>query len=369
MIVIVGGGICGLSIGWRLAQAGCPVTVFERDLAGRGASWAAAGMLAVNGEAEPGEEKLLPLLKASQALWPDFAAELEAASDRSVNYRRDGALAVALDRDEEERLKFLYDYQRSQGLPVEWLPGSEVRRLEPHLSGRVLAGVFSAEDHQVDNRLAVAALREAFLRAGGVLRENAPVAGIVVENGRATGILTDGERHLADTVVLAAGAWSRNLPGLPEAARPPVRPVKGQMLALDMPADRPLVTHVVVRPDVYLVPRNDGRLLVGATAEEMNFDTRLTAGGLYELLRHAWEVLPGIYDLPVAEAWAGLRPTSRDDAPILGPGPLPGLVYATGHHRNGILLAPITAEVVANYILTGKLAEEARPFTMERFTR
>lgn len=367
MIAIIGGGICGLSIGWRLAQAGRDVTVFERDKAGRAASWAAAGMLAANAEAEPGEERLLPLLRLGQEMWPGFARELTAATGEGVGYREDGILVVALDRDDHERLKFTYDYQRGLGLPVAWLSGREARELEPHLSRRVQAAMLSERDHQVDNRRVMEALEKAFRQAGGRLRENAPVDEILVENGRASGVRVAGEAVMVDQVILAAGAWSRKLPGLPENARPPVRPVKGQMLALEGAPDRPLISHIVWGPDVYLVPRDDGRLLIGATVEELDFSTTLTAGGMLDLLRAGWETLPGIHDLPLAESWAGLRPTSRDDAPVLGPGPLPGLVYATGHHRNGILLAPITAQGIAHFVLTGELLPEIQPFTIDRF--
>ena len=379
MIVIVGGGISGLAIGWYLARAGRAVSVFERDAAGRGATWAAAGMLAAHVEAEPGEERLLPLLLESRAMWAEFGRDLEAASGLAVDYRDEGTLVVALDRDDTERLKFSYDYHRSMGLEMEWLSGAEARRLEPHLASGVAAGVFSPLDHQVDNRKAVVALKAAFVKAGGALREHAEVEEILVEGGAVRGVLVGGERVEAEAVVIAAGAWSRNLKGLPDHLRPPVRPVKGQMLSLVMPADAPLLRHVVWGPGTCLVPRKNGRLFVGATVEEMSFDTNMTAGGVYDLLRRAWETLPGIYDLPIDEMWAGLRPTSRDDAPLLGPvsGPLTGagevvgeaagLIMATGHHRNGILLAPITARAISHYILTGELGEDIKPFAPTRF--
>lgn len=367
MILIVGGGISGLAIGWRLAQTGRQVTIFERDRAGHAASWAAAGMLAANAEAEPGEEALLPLLHRSQKLWPAFARELHDETGIDVGYRSDGTLVVALDRDDGARLQFLFDYQKSLGLPVEWVTGREARTMEPHLARAVLCGVWSPFDHQVDNRLATAALSRAFRKAGGVLRENTPVDRVIVENGRATALVAGGDTVQGDAIVLAAGAWSRNLAGLPDDARPPVRPVKGQMIALEMDPTAALIHRVVWTPRVYLVPRHNGRLLIGATVEEMDFDTTMTAGGLHDLLRYAWEVLPAIYDLPVAETWAGLRPTSRDDAPILGPGPVAGLLYATGHHRNGILLAPVTADVLTRTVIDGRLPPEAAAFTLDRF--
>jgi len=366
-IAIVGAGLSGLSVGWYLARRGVEVTLFDSGRAGQGASWAAAGMLAPQVEAEPGEESLLPLLLHSRAAWPAFAAELEAASGQKLDYRDDGTLMVALDRDDAERLAFQRDYFTDQGLSVEWLSSREVQRLEPYLTRRVTAGLRSPLDHQVDNRKVVAALKAAFLAAGGHLRENCAVQEILTTGGKLSGLGTAEGEVSADCVVLAAGAWSHDIAGLPAAARPPVRPVKGQMAAVQMPAAAPLLRHVVWIPEGYLVPRLDGRLIVGGTVEEMGFDESLTAGGVMEVLRNAWEALPGIYDLPLIETWSGFRPTSRDDAPILGPCALPGLVMATGHHRQGVLLAPVTAEAVSAYILEGALPAVARPFTMARF--
>jgi glycine oxidase len=367
MIAIIGGGVCGLGIGWRLAQAGRPVTVVERGQAGMGASWAAAGMLAPQVEAEPSEEPLLALTLESRDLWSDFAAEVEAASEIKLDYRSQGTLVVALDRDDVERLRHRYDYQTSLGLELEWITGAEARRREPHLARGVSAAVFSALDHQVDNRKLTAALREAFVRAGGELLENTSAREVIHEGGRVTGLRLEDENLEADTVIVAAGPWSRDIPGLPEALRPPVRPLKGQMLAVQMPRGAPLLDHVVWGSDIYLVPRSDGRLLIGATVEEMGFDPSLTAGGMMDLLREAWEVLPGIYDLPIIESWVGFRPASRDDAPILGPTALAGLIMATGHHRNGILLAPITAQTIADCVLTGETPASILPFTLDRF--
>jgi glycine oxidase len=178
-----------------------------------------------------------------------------------------------------------------------------------------------------------------------------------------------GERRAADVVVLAAGAWSRELPGLPDAARPPVRPIKGQMLAVRMDPAAPLLRHVVWAPKAYLVPRGDGRLIVGATAEERGFDANLTAGGVLALLEGAWRALPGIEELPIDEMWVGFRPGSRDDAPILGPGSIDGLVYATGHHRNGILLTPVTADAVSEFVLGGRVPDVIAAFGPGRFAR
>ncbi len=367
-VAIIGAGVSGLGIGWRLAQAGCVVDVFDRGKAGMGASWAAAGMLAAQAEAEPGEDALLALNLDSQRRWPDFARELEAAAGRSLGYRDEGTLIVAMDRDDAEHLRFQFELQQRLGLGTQWLTGGRARRLEPFLSPNVTAAVFSPGDHQVENRFLAPALAAAFVAAGGTLHEDTSVDGIEIAAGRAVGIRVAEALVPADIVVLAAGAWSRGIPGLPEFARPPVRPLKGQMLALAMDARAPLLDHVLWVPGgVYLVPRRDGRLILGATVEEKGFEEALTAGGMLHLLREAWEALPGIDELRLVETWVGHRPTSRDDAPILGPGPIEGLVIATGHHRNGILLTPVTADAVSHYILSGTVPEAIRPFGPERF--
>ncbi len=367
MTIIVGAGICGLGIGWHLARAGHPVTVLERGEAGSGATWASAGMLAPRAEAEPTEDALIRLLLEGHAMWPDFAARLEAASGIEVDYRTEGTVVVALDRDDAERLRFQFELQQDLGLETEWLSGDAARRLEPHLAPAVTAAISSPLDHQVDNRKVAMALRAALLRAGATLREHSPVQEVVIKGGRVRGVRLADAELADDTVVVAAGAWSRDLPGLPAAARPPVRPVKGQTLALMMDRAAPLIRRVVWGPGIYLVPRRDGRLICGATVEEAGFDVTLTAGGLMDVLRRAWEVLPGIYDLPMVESWAGLRPTSRDDAPILGQSAVPGLIFATGHHRNGILLGPLTAWAVGELVLTGEMPASVRPFGPERF--
>lgn len=366
-IAIIGAGVIGLSIAWRLAQRGARVTVFERGAAGQGASHAAAGMLAASAEVEPGEEPLFALNRASKALWPDFAAALEAASGLSVDLRREGTLIVALTADDRARLQHHVAFQRGLGLAPEWLNALEARRREPHLNPSLSGAVFSPDDHQVDNRKVAAALRIAAERAGVTLRERAGVERILLEGARATGVIVGGYTHRADCIVLAAGAWSRAIEGL--SPPPPVRPVKGQMLALRMDARAPLLNHVVWAPGAYLVPRRDGRLLVGATVEEKGFDPHLTAGAHLSLLQSAWRVLPGVEELPIDEAWVGFRPGSRDDAPILGAGPIAGLVYATGHYRNGILLTPVTAQAIAALILEGRTDPLIAPFAIDRFTQ
>jgi glycine oxidase len=324
-------------------------------------------MLAAGIEAEPGEAALYALNRHSQELWPSFTAELEAVAGLTIGYRGEGTLAVALTRDDVAQLRFHYDYQRSLGIALDWLSGAEARRREPHLHPNLAAAVFSRSDHQVDNRRLVTALRRAFLAVGGRLHEHSPVSAVEITSGRVTALRLGEIRQPADIVVLAAGAWSTEIAGLPRSARPPVRPVKGQMLALRMDAAQPLLNHVVWSPKVYLVPRRDGRLIIGATTEERGFDASLTAGGILALLEGAWRAVPGIEELAIDEMWAGFRPGSRDDAPMLGPSPLAGLVLATGHHRNGILLTPVTADAVSRYILSGEVDEAIRPFAIDRF--
>jgi glycine oxidase len=368
--IVIGAGVIGLSIAWRLAQRGGAVTVFDQGTAGAGASHAAAGMLAICAEAEPGEESLVKLGRASQAMWPAFAREVEDAGGLPVDLRSEGTLLVALTADDQARLQHRLEFQQSLGLPVEWISRGAARRREPHLAPGIAGAVLSPEDHQVDNRKLVAALRVAAERAGVTIREQCAVARVLTSGGRATGVaLADGTQIEADAVVLAAGAWSRRIEGLPSDARAPVRPVKGQTIALRMDAAAPLIEHVVWAPGAYLVPRRDGRLIVGATVEEKGFDTALTAGGVLALLEAAWRALPAVEELAIDDMWVGHRPGSRDDAPILGASSVESLVYATGHYRNGILLTPITADAVARLVLDGAVDPVIAPFGIERFQR
>jgi glycine oxidase len=365
-VAIIGGGVIGLSIGWRLAGRGADVHVFERGKAGQGASWAAAGMLAAGCETEPGEAALGRLNHASLALWAGFAAELEAASGIEVGLRREGTLIIALNRDDVARLRHDYEFQTKQGVTLEWLTPAEAREREPHLAPQLAGAVFSQGDWQVDNRKLAEALARAFTSAGGTLHEDCPVTGVAMANARVSGIVTVSGAHSANCVVIASGAWS-GLLDLP-VDRLPVRPVKGQMLAVQMDPKAPLLRHVVWAPRAYLVPRLDGRLIIGATVEERGFDDKITAGGMFGLLDGAWRALPAIEDLPICESWVGFRPGSRDDAPILGPSGVGGLMIATGHHRNGILLTPVTADAMAATILDQRLDPRIEAFSDERFT-
>lgn len=365
-IAIVGGGTIGLALGFELVRQGTPAVVLDRGRAGRGTSWQAAGMLAPDAEIGFEELDLYRLNRESLRRWPAFARRVEAASGESVDYREEGTLIVADDRDSAEALRRLYSFQQEQGLQVEWLTGEEAREIEPYVAPRLSAAVFAPSDHQVDNRRFVEALRAAFQAEGGTLYENTPVEAVVPDTEVPTVITEDGGRIEADQVVVAAGVWSRQLEGL-EPVAPPVRPVKGQMIQVQR--ERPFdLQHVVRGPEAYLAPKSNGRIVIGATSEEKGFDTSVTAGGVYDLLEGAWEVVPGIYDLPIDEMWAGLRPASRDHAPLLGPAGAPGVHMATGHYRHGILLTPVTAEEMARLLRTGETSDWLEPFSPLRFS-
>ncbi|MGH1572545.1 glycine oxidase ThiO [Methylobacterium sp. P31] len=365
-IAIVGGGLIGLSTAWRLARAGRSVVVMERETIGAGASLAATGMLAPAAEHEPGSDPLLPLALDSLRRWPLFRDELEAEAGIAIDYRPDGTLVLAIGRDEVERLRFRYDLQRRSGLDAAWLPGSEVRRLEPGLRPSVTAGVHCPLDHQVDPRLVMGALAVACRRAGvSVLEQNA-VTALDWSGDRVTGIRAGDRRLAAETVVLASGAWSGEGGLLPETLALPVRPLKGQSLALRTTARTGTLGRMVWTEQVHMAPKSDGQLIVGATVEDCGFRPGVTAGGLYALLEGARRVLPGIEEMEVEAVWSGYRPTSDDDAPIIDE-LAPGLVAATGHHRNGYLLAPVTADAVADLVTRGALPDVARPFTRSRF--
>jgi len=365
-VVVVGGGVIGLGIAWRAAQAGLGVTVVD-STPGRGASWAAAGMLAPVTEVHYGEQPLLDLNLAAAARWRAFAAELQAFATRSVGYRRCGTLTVARDTDDHAALEDLYAFQTGLGLKVERLRGRECRQLEPGLAPSVRGGILASADHQVDNRALVAALLVACERAG-VRHIARRVAAVRVEGERASGVvLAGGEPLGAGTVVLAAGCWSGTLPGLPPGLVPPVRPVKGQLLHLRGPGEAPISQRNVRGLEVYVVSRGDGRVVVGATVEEQGFDTTVTAGGVHDLLRAAVELLPEVTELELTETVAGLRPGSPDNAPLIGPSALDGLVIASGHYRNGILLVPVTADAIAGVLAGGPVPELIAPFSPGRF--
>ncbi|WP_406215264.1 glycine oxidase ThiO [Streptomyces canus] len=370
-VLVVGGGIIGLVTAWRAAQRGLTTAVVDPEPGG-GAAQVAAGMLAAVTELHYGEQTLLGLNLASAHRYPDFAAELTDLTGLDLGYRRCGTLAVALDADDRAHLRELHALQRQSGLESEWLSGRECRRLEPMLAPGVRGGLRVDGDHQIDPRRLTRALLAACEQAG-VAFHRAWAKGLRVAGDRAAGVTTtDGDELGAGQVVLAAGSLSGRLEGVPADVLPPVRPVKGQVLRLTVPPRcAPFLSRtvraVVRGSQVYLVPRENGELVIGATSEELGWDTTVTAGGVYELLRDAHELVPGITELPLTETRAGLRPGSPDNAPLLGPTELTGLVLATGHYRNGVLLTPITGDAMAHVLTTGELPDVARPFTPRRF--
>lgn len=345
-LVIIGAGVAGLVSGWTLAKEGHDVVMLERGEPGDGASSAAAGMLAPVAEATFGESSLVQLGLESLSMWQDFARGLERASGVEIDYQTRGTLVVAVDRDDLEALEHTHRLHRELGLEAELIDGDEARELEPFLAPSVSGAVHCPGDHQVDPRKLVAALVAAFEAAGGTLRTGVEVTGLSTKDGRVVGLETDtDEAFEADQYILAAGAWSRTIAGQ-GADRPHIRPVRGQMLSVVL-GEPPLCQHVIRAPDAYLVPKSDGRLIIGATMEEMGWDDRLTAGGVMDLLVGAWEAMPAVYDRPILETWTGFRPMTLDNEPIIRRSDaLVNLVFATGHGRNGILLTPVTGKRV-----------------------
>jgi glycine oxidase len=407
-VLVIGGGVIGLAVAWRAAQRGLRVIIADPEPAG-GATHAAAGMLTPVAEAAYAERELFALGSDSLDRYPAFAAELTALTGLPTGFRQTGTLQVAYDSDDQLVLAELHDLQGSLGRPTRRLTARECREAEPMGDPSVRGGLLTAADGSVDPRLLTRALLAAAQQAGArlirqraaeVLTTGQPPAGHPAAGHAPAGRPPDGHPHaghpasppgrvagarlaegsvvLAPQVVLAAGWQSALIDGLPAGAVPPVRPVKGQILRLrptaaSRAAGLPpgllarTVRGLVRGSAVYLVPRADGELVVGATQEEMGPDTTVTAGGVWELLRDARLIVPGITELELAEAVAGLRPGTPDNAPVIGPSALPGLVLATGHFRGGVLMAPVTADSVAEYLVSGGMPAVALPFSAQRF--
>ncbi len=399
-VLIIGGGVIGLAIGWRAAQRGLRVAVADPD-PGRGASHAAAGMLTPIAEAAYAERELFELGQQSLARYPGFVAELADETGLAVGFRQTGTLLVGYDADDVAAINEHAILRETFGVPSQRLSGRECRKAEPLLGPSISGGLLVDDDASVDPRLLTEALLAAIQKAGAIhLRERAvrlltaggnpaggnpagsnPAGSNPAGSSRAAGAeLADGSTVSAGQVVLSAGWASASLAGLPDGAAPPVRPVKGQIVRLrPTPATLaagfpPALINRTVRgltqgSSVYLVPRDSGELVIGATQEEMGPDTTVTAGGVWQLLRDARAIVPGITELELTEAVAGLRPGTPDNAPVLGASDLPGLVIATGHFRSGVLLAPVTADLIADLLVTGTPAAAAGPFRPQRFTQ
>lgn len=388
-VVVVGAGVIGSACAWRMARCGLNVALVD-PAPGRGATWAAAGMLAPVTEVHYGEEDVLALNLAGAKRWPSFAQELQSETGTDIGYRTCGTLFVALDDDDRDALEQLFEFQRELGLEAVWTGARDARQIEPALTPAIRAATWVPGDHQVDNRLLVSALEIALakrgvvthrVRAGGLEWSGSSVAGVRLDDGEVLGCAQ---------VLVCAGWRSGELGGLPDTVNVPIRPVKGQVIRLGpAPAGRSrrvmgepghLLRHTVrgcvQGNNVYLVPRNDGTLVVGATVEEVGCDTSVTAGAVYELLRDAHRLVPGVTELVMDEAIAELRPGSPDNGPLVGPAvtddgtPVEGLLLATGHFRHGILLAPLTAEFVSGVLQGRPVARdfpEFAPFPPARF--
>jgi len=378
-VLVIGGGVIGLAIAWRAAQRGMRVALADPE-PGRGASHAAAGMLTPVAEAAYAERELFELGSLSLRRYPEFAAELADMTGRQVGYRQTGTLQVAYDADDMALLDEHALLRESFGVPTHRLTGRECRQAEPLLGPAIRGGLLVDDDASVDPRLLTAALLAA-ARSAGVTHLPYRVNRLITRGDRACGAdLADGTAVSARQVVLAAGWASGAMAGLPDGAVPPLRPVKGQTVRLRPTAatrqagPTPSLLTRTVRglvqgSSVYLVPRDDGELVIGATQEEIGADLTVTAGGVWQLLRDSRALVPGITELELAESVAGLRPGTPDNAPVIGPSALPGLVLATGHFRAGVLLAPVTADLIAEFLRTGALPSAASPFSASRFAR
>ena len=363
-VVVIGAGLVGLACAWSAGRRGLSVLVVDRaSEAAAGSSGVAAGMLAPVTEADFGEHAGLALGLAARERWPAFAALLEEQTGRSTGFRESGALVVAADRDDVEEVRRLHELHVALGLDSEWLPPSHCRHAEPWLSPRIAGGLHAPGDAQADPRATARALAAAV----DEIAFGFDVASIEHDGERVTGVTGTTGTIACEHVVVAAGAWS---PALAPGQELPVRPVKGQILELHTRGTgvEPLA-RIVRTPRCYLVGRGDGRVVLGATMEEQGYDTAVTAGGVHRLLEHAWEVVPETAELELTRAVAGLRPGTPDNLPVIGPGDLRGLVWATGHWRNGVLLAPLTGDAVADLLADGSVPEVAAGLGAERFAR
>ena len=359
---IAGGGVIGGAIALELARAGLRVAVFDRQQAGQEASWAGAGILSPAPE-NPGMVAMVPLGKASLALYPEFVGWVEEISGKSTGFRPKGTLEALFSHDTKAELSTIIALHHGLGLKAEPLRAEDARELEPALSEEVEAAVLRPEEGSVDNRALTTAILKAAERSGAEIFSGDGAKAIWREGNRCAGLLLQNEKVEAKWTIIAAGCFSATIEGI--APYVPVRPAKGQMAALR--ADDLKMERVLWSERIYLVPRNDGRILAGATIEYAGFDKRTTAGGIGKILSGAIDLAPGLANARLEETWAGLRPDSPDHLPILGPTDVDGLLIATGHFRSGILLAPITARLVREWITEQRVSADWDRFSPLRF--
>lgn len=366
-VLIVGGGVIGLAIARELKLRGVRnVTVLERGEFGKEASWAAGGILAPQIEADAADD-FFRLACASRNLYPAFARTLQDATGIDVYFDQTGTLYLGFDEVEEIELRRRYEWQASAGLNVEWLNGDEARQLEPNISLNTRCAVLFPDDWQVENRKLIEALVKANLELGVELVGDSEVRAVQVAGDRVFGVETTNGIVSSSTIVIASGAWTSAI-RVPVTDSAPVKiePVRGQMLCFK--TEPPMTRHVTYSPRGYLVPRRDGRLLAGSTSEHAGFDKRVTMEGAESIKSMAIEIAPVLESATVVDSWAGFRPHSPDDLPVLGPaGDIEGLFYATGHYRNGILLAPITAGILADMIVGSNRSAWLEIFSPNRF--
>jgi len=368
-VAIIGGGVIGLTIARALRHRGVrKVMLIERGRPGAEASWAAGGMLAPQVEADHADD-FFRLACASRDLYPAFAQSLQEEAGIDVELDRSGTICVGFTPLDEEELRRRYEWQAREGLQVEWLSGDEARRLEPCLTAKVTSALRLPNDCQVENRRLVEALVGANQKLEVELVTDCAVTALQIENETIRGVTTSSGFVAAPIVVVAAGAWS-SLIDSPNLRPIQIEPVRGQMLCFstDSTADSHIARHVIYSPRGYLVPRRDGRVLAGSTAEHAGFEKRVTDAGTNAIKAMAFEVAPAMAGLSLVSSWAGFRPRAPDDLPVLGAcEETKGLFYATGHYRNGILLAPITGEVIADAIADGITALGLSAFSPNRF--
>lgn len=365
-VLIIGGGVIGLAIARALARRGATnITVTEKNEFGREASWAAGGILAPQVETDK-DDDFFRLACASRDLYRDFAASLKTESGIDVQLETTGTLCLAFTEDEEAELRARFAWQQSRGLTVEWLDSIAARQLEPCLSKRVRCALRFPNDFQVENRRLVEALLVANERLGVRLFEGCEATRLKIENEHAVGVETSRGLISAHSIVLAAGAWSSTIKSPTTLPQIDVKPVRGQMLCFEPPEQ--LARHVIYSGRGYLIPRSGGKLLAGSTTERVGFEKRVTEEGIEAIKSMAVEIAPTLESLPVADSWAGFRPRAQDGLPVLGPTRhAAGLLYATGHYRNGILLTPITGELIAEAILSDASPPLLSPFSPDRF--